>query len=476
MIEGRLSLSSATIGVLTVLPEEFTAACEVLGCDQEVSADGRIYRIGTVRRRDNQGEHIVVVCRLLDMGNNAAAARTVQLNQDCPNVREVIMCGIAGAVPNPAKPSDHVRVGDIVITNGGGVVQYDFVRESERQTEMQPKWFVPSRRLLEAARLLEADEKRDKRPWNRHIDQAISELGMKQLGKRWKRPPAQADCLREFDGSRLLDYLIRLARAARVPAKWVPYRPIVHPYHQDRIEGVPRVFHGVIASANNLQKNPARRDELRTRFRAMAIEMEGSGVADAAYHLDKCFFVVRGTCDYCNADKNDDWHHYAAIVAAAYTKALLEAAPLLPYLAEQEDAPVTAPARSGGFQNVIAAHACGRTADARLLTNVVEDVVQRDLEHALGGVLEDQGRRRITAIKQALDAWEFHNAFALGDGLSAWVEQYSDKLSKELVREIYEQLVRVEIVRATREAGEGAPPDLSRADYFLAKAKNVSGH
>src|SRR5207248_3165089 len=135
---------------------------------------------------------------------------------------------------------------------------------------------------------------------------------------------------------RPLDYVVWLTRAVRIPAAWTPYRPIPHPSDADRLEGKPRVFHGVIASANSLQKNPRRRDFLRTRFHAMAVEMEGSGVAAACYQVDTPYFIVRGTCDYCNRDKNNDWHNYAAIAAAAYTKALVEAMPLTSYIIGRE--------------------------------------------------------------------------------------------------------------------------------------------
>jgi len=37
--------------------------------------------------------------------------------------------------------------------------------------------------------------------------------------------------------------------------------------------------------------------------------------------------VVRGICDYCDDNKNDLWQGYAAVVAAAYTRALLELIP-----------------------------------------------------------------------------------------------------------------------------------------------------
>jgi hypothetical protein len=59
----------------------------------------------------------------------------------------------------------------------------------------------------------------------------------------------------------------------------------------------------------------------------MAVEMEGSGVADATWDLSAGYFIIRGICDYCDANKTDIWQDYAAIVAAGYTRALLESLP-----------------------------------------------------------------------------------------------------------------------------------------------------
>jgi nucleoside phosphorylase len=83
----------------------------------------------------------------------------------------------------------------------------------------------------------------------------------------------------------------------------------------------------VIAAADTLLKNAATRDVLRDRFGARAVEMEASGVQNAAWHQGKDIFVVRGICDYCDSVKNDDWQKYAALVAAAYARALVEAMP-----------------------------------------------------------------------------------------------------------------------------------------------------
>ena len=39
-------------------------------------------------------------------------------------------------------------------------------------------------------------------------------------------------------------------------------------------------------------------------------------------------FGEAGICDYCDSHKNDDWQKYASIVAAAYTRALIETMPV----------------------------------------------------------------------------------------------------------------------------------------------------
>jgi nucleoside phosphorylase len=52
--------------------------------------------------------------------------------------------------------------------------------------------------------------------------------------------------------------------------------------------------------------------------------MEGYGVAVAATsHKNTEFLEIRGICDFGDENKNDDWHLYAADVAATYAIGLL---------------------------------------------------------------------------------------------------------------------------------------------------------
>src|SRR5947199_10805342 len=105
-------LQMATVGVITALKEEFAAVRAALGCEREVAGGGvgtgSVYAL--TRVPSNTGGYNVVAAALMpDMGNNVASIVTSHLLRDCPNAQRIIMSGIAGAVPYPEKPADHVR-------------------------------------------------------------------------------------------------------------------------------------------------------------------------------------------------------------------------------------------------------------------------------------------------------------------------------------------------------------------------------
>lgn len=295
-----------TIGIITALPKEYAAVNALLenSGDYEVPGDGagRRYRLGTTpAARD--GQHEVVLSLAIGMGNNFAATQATLLLEHFPSVTSIIMVGIAGGVPYPEKPDEHVRLGDIVISNQVGVIQYDFDKETRKGGKVKIQYRHPPRPpspvLLESVRRLEADELTGQRPWLKFIKQAGDYLHV-------SRPSTKSD---------LLASSVNLGQL------------ISHPKDPKRKRGEPRVFIGPIASADKLLKNPGKRDDLRNRFGIKAVEMEGAGIADATWSHKADYLVVRGICDYCDANKGDDWQNYAAIVAAAYTRALLESMP-----------------------------------------------------------------------------------------------------------------------------------------------------
>jgi nucleoside phosphorylase/Tfp pilus assembly protein PilF len=287
-----------TVGVVTALPEERAAMLAML--DRPVSwtaagrGAGRVYDLGEIPSHDG-GRHVVALA-LADMGNNIAAARGALVLQHFPDVEAILMVGIAGGVPNPERAEEHVRLGDLVVSDRRGVIQYDFIKKKGKIAEVRASPRPPHARLLEAARLLESDAHAGARPWEALVQRAADLPGA-------ARPDPSTDVL--------------LASKA-------PFQRVKHPADRKRIEGQPRVFFGSIASANVLLKDPLWRDRLREQYGAKAVEMEASGIADATWQAGAGYIAVRGICDYCDRSKNDDWHMYAAVVAAAYARALLE--------------------------------------------------------------------------------------------------------------------------------------------------------
>lgn len=290
-------MQSPTIGIITALPKEFASVRHLLNDCKEASVPGagagRRYVLGTLPSKHG-GTHSVVLC-LADMGNNIAATRATLLLEHFPTVMSVIMTGIAGGVPHPTVPALHVRLGDIVVSNWKGVIQYDMVELSEINYSPRP----PSSQLLDAVRLLEADALEKQFPWERYIEAAMK-------GLDWKKPPRTHDRLFSSDD---------------------PATEVDHPADSNRRGVKPRVFLGAIASANELLKDPLRRDGLRDKHGVRAVEMETSGIADATWGAERGYLGIRGICDYCDSHKNYEWQEYAAVVAAAYTRALIESMP-----------------------------------------------------------------------------------------------------------------------------------------------------
>jgi len=291
-----------TIAIITALPKEFVAVECLLDRPVDVARADQRYTLANVPATDG-GSHRVVLALLTEMGNNSAAVRAALLLEHFSNVKAIIMTGIAGGVPHPMKVEDHVRLGDIVVSNRYGVIQYDNLK-SERKDDIAVNTVraaprPPAAQLLGAVQYIEARALRDQQPWHEFIDRVCGSL-------KCARPSAETDVLHHS-----------MNRQEVVP----------HPDDARRVPGRPLLFLGSIAAANILLKDPVRRDSLREAHGVKAVEMEGSGIADATWHSGDGYLVVRGICDYCDMSKGDAWQAYAAAVAAAFTVALIASMP-----------------------------------------------------------------------------------------------------------------------------------------------------
>lgn len=287
-----------TIGIVTALPEESAAVRMVLNGlvkSPAMFGDPNTYHTGTLPSTDKHLPHGVVLGLMTRDGTTDAAAMCVSMARSFPQLRIIVMCGIAGAVPAPQSPSKHVRLGDVVVADGI-VVDYGHKRIVDGDSQLRRPISVTSDRLVAADRELAVQAHLGRSGW---YEAALS-LG--PLPADFSRPPDSSDILTKA-GDRILHP--DLALSGHKPS-------------------VPKVHRGPIGSANVLLRDEKLRDQLAAKYGIIAVEMEGSGVAAGARIQDVSWFMVRGAADYCaNATKNDLWHGYAAWVAAAYTRALL---------------------------------------------------------------------------------------------------------------------------------------------------------
>jgi nucleoside phosphorylase len=289
------------IAVITALPKERAAMSVMLDDLSDWPFPGTTLlqcEIGKIESLANGRIHNVLLTQALKMGNNSAAITATQVIADFPNIADILMVGIAGGIPNLNTPTRHVRLGDVIVSRGGGVIQYDFIKvESSEKPTIRSVAPPPSALLQGAVDKLETRRLLGEYPWESLLDRA------RELEDS-ARPSPDYDVLHSEEGQ------------------------IPHPDDPGRRFGRPKIHYGTIGSANSLLKNRIIRDKLRDELQIVAVEMEGSGIADAGWASGiGGYLLIRGACDYCDEHKNDLWQGYAAVAAAAYARALIQMLP-----------------------------------------------------------------------------------------------------------------------------------------------------
>lgn len=341
----------ATVLIVTAETEEFVAVQAMLESPSPFFLPGR----GGGRRLTKGmipsiygGEHLVALGQA-EEGTSSAAGRTEYWLTELPTVRYVIKAGIAGGAPDPDNPSNHVRLGDVVVMDRLTQYDHETIREDMKGNRKSELRSIPCRahpELTDARNRLEEDWFDGKIEWLNYIKRV----------SRTTRPGEDQDILFHTHDRN---------------------RKIGHPCDLNRIPEQPRLFFGHIASGNKKLESPAMRDYLRDKYGFKAFEMEAAGIAVAAW--DRCtgFTVIAGVSDYCDR-KSAKWKDYAAAVAAACTRALIERLPVETpqkpfqesHLAEQPRAEEPASAR---------AVAPERTADSEYLLSPASSTNLGDL-------------------------------------------------------------------------------------------------
>ncbi|MEP3055589.1 MULTISPECIES: 5'-methylthioadenosine/S-adenosylhomocysteine nucleosidase [Paracoccaceae] len=293
------------IAIITALPKEMAALKEVLGVSYQTPSelDGAVSFTTTtieVGTGENKKSEDIVMCQCVKMGNNSAAVAATALLIKYPSIEDILMVGIAGGVPildwKRGKCPKHVRKGDVVL--GDQVIQYDLIKIEVDEHENRARPIPPSARLTTVVNQIDEDRLRGKDDFEKRM--------LRKIPEAFKRP--RNDVVYKFSKNETGELCKEKA---------------THP-SQDRPKKAPLVHRGTIGSANALLKSHEYRDELREKFGLAAVEMEGSGIADSAWHFRVGYLAVRGVCDYCDMDKDDNWQMYAAYAAAMYSKMVVE--------------------------------------------------------------------------------------------------------------------------------------------------------
>jgi nucleoside phosphorylase len=298
------SLEKYTVGWICALQEEYEAACRMLDTEfegpevNEVN-DDNTYAFGSVG-----GHYVVVGCLPAGQyGTNSAACVASDMVRSFPNLRFALMVGIGGGAPTSERD---IRLGDVVVSQPnkefGGVVQYDLRKKLSDGFERTGQLNAPPRVLLGVIPDIQ----------RRHNDPKMPD----RLAEHLKRMDDMQDYQRPEE-DRL--YCSNYQEHGGKSCDQCGSNGLVQRQERHGRRAV-TVHYGTIASGNSVIKDAKTRDEYAndSKLCILCFEMEAAGLMNNFPCL-----VIRGICDYSDSQKNDDWHKYAALAAAAYARELL---------------------------------------------------------------------------------------------------------------------------------------------------------
>ncbi|KAH8848034.1 hypothetical protein MCOR27_007930 [Pyricularia oryzae] len=302
------SNSEYTIGWIAAIETEFVAASRFLDKrhgrpESQDAADSNSYKLGSM-----EGHNVVIACLPQgEYGLASAAVVATNMLRSFPNVRIGLMVGIAGGAP---RDGHDIRLGDVVVSASSGgkgaVFQYDYGKTIQKKpftcTQLLNQ---PPAVLRTAVASLSAQHREDGHDFGSQIDRLLDNSRLEDF----RRPPHTSDKLYKPD-------VVHLNSCSEVcggdPEHLVARGP------RDKKKDDPTIHYGTIASANQLMKDAKARDRLAAKHDVLCFEMEAAGLMNNFPCL-----VIRGICDYSDSHKNKEWQGFAAMMAAAYAKALL---------------------------------------------------------------------------------------------------------------------------------------------------------
>jgi nucleoside phosphorylase len=264
-----------------------------------------------------------------DYGVGSAAALASHIKKSFPNLWFGLLVGVAAGLPNLSlQPPRDIRLGDVLVGVGkgesAGILSYGLGKETRDGFELLNYGSVAKTESVVRAAI---GNVKSLAPMHGNVFvQYYNDIkDKKHSSGSFKDPGQERDTLyrTSFEKQNLSTTIVQ--RQPRDPAERV------------------QVWYGSIGSGNKLVKNAKVRDELRDNYDLIGLEMEAAGTMNTIP-----VGVIRGVCDYGDAQKVKEWQPYAAAMAAAYAKELLYTiAPRRNIKKEEQETKATMQAQKG---------------------------------------------------------------------------------------------------------------------------------
>ncbi|KAH6971419.1 nucleoside phosphorylase domain-containing protein [Ilyonectria sp. MPI-CAGE-AT-0026] len=290
-----------TVAIFCALTDESVAVRLTLEEELKCPTPGRkyLYNFGRI------GEHKIVIAQPIEVGTVDTSNLAAYVSNAFKNVRFALMVGIGGGIPSE---KNDIRLGDIAVSKAGsghpGVIQYDFVKYGADSVVERKGTLNKTHPVLQSADIMvEQDEMMGR------SELYLNLSSISRTDPKWRRPMAPdilyAPSFHHVDKGK------DCTACEQSSCREVVMR--------DGGRDAPKVHRGLILSGSGDVKDPEARQRLsRGLDGALCFEMGAAGIMDEIPCL-----VIRGICDYCDTHKQDDWHYYAAAVAAAYAHTIL---------------------------------------------------------------------------------------------------------------------------------------------------------
>ncbi|KAJ6263024.1 hypothetical protein Dda_1582 [Drechslerella dactyloides] len=307
-----------TVAWICALPKELAAALAMLDRKHanlsKPPNDYNEYSLGSV------GEHNIVITCLPKgkIGNASAAAVVARLINTFQSVRFGFMIGIGGGVPQ------RVRLGDVVVSTPvgpyPGVVQWDMGKATAGDDgfELTGALDNPPHSVLAALAKLESGHNLE----GSKIPEYLEQLKTKwpEMALKYSKSELLEDLLFRSDYNHIVEAptdIYAVEEDAGGDCQSCDKAKLVRTRKARNM----KIHYGLIASGNQVIKDAALRDRINRRLggHVLCLEMEAAGILN----IIPCI-VIRGICDYADSHKNETWQEYAAALAAAFAKELLE--------------------------------------------------------------------------------------------------------------------------------------------------------